>query len=104
MRSVTTKPPTTLIVPRTTPSAARTRMKSADSSSNAVSSIGLRVLLLARGSGRIGLGWFRCRRRFGLDAQGLRGRLVDDLPAVGDGRALGDLVVQVELELAVLDE
>src|SRR5688572_27420691 len=73
--------------------AARTRMKRADSSWNAESSIGLCVL--------IGLGW--CGRSH-LDAERLGGRLVDDLSTVGDGRALRDLVVQVDLELAVGDE
>src|SRR5688500_2819484 len=73
--------------------AARTRMKRADSSWNAESSIGLCVL--------IGLSW--CRRG-DLDAERLGGCLVDDLATVGDGRALCDLVVQVDLELAVGDE
>src|SRR5688500_2782951 len=64
--------------------AARTRMKRADSSWNAESSIGLCVPF--------------------FDAERLGGRLVDDLSTVGDGRALRDLVVQVDLELAVGDE
>src|SRR5688500_4475666 len=73
--------------------AARTSIKRAASSWKADSPIGLYVINR--------LSW--CRRG-DLDAERLGGCLVDDLATVGDGRALRDLVVQVDLELAVGDE